>query len=149
MEPFAILLPAAGSSTRYGGGRAKLLEPLAGEPVLRHAARAFLIRRDVESLVIAAPQDDVSILIEALGPLGSDPRIRFCRGGAMRADSVRNALRNVPEHIKWVAVHDAARPLTSQALIDRTFAAARQYGAAVPAMPAALTIKQADGPLPA
>jgi 2-C-methyl-D-erythritol 4-phosphate cytidylyltransferase len=149
MEAFAIILPAAGSSTRFGGGSGKLLEFLAGEPVLRHSARAFLTRQDVESLVIAAPQDDVSTLIEALGPLGKDPRLRFCRGGANRAESVRNALRNVPEHIHWVAVHDAARPLTSQSLIDRTFAAARQYGAAVPAMPVALTIKQADGPLPA
>jgi 2-C-methyl-D-erythritol 4-phosphate cytidylyltransferase len=55
----------------------------------------------------------------------------------------------VPPEIQWIAVHDAARPLVSRELIDRTFAAARQYGAAVPAMPVSLTVKQADGPLPA
>jgi 2-C-methyl-D-erythritol 4-phosphate cytidylyltransferase len=49
----------------------------------------------------------------------------------------------------WVAVHDAARPLVSQDLINRTLEAALQHGAAVPAMPVHLTIKQASGPLPA
>jgi 2-C-methyl-D-erythritol 4-phosphate cytidylyltransferase len=46
-------------------------------------------------------------------------------------------------------VHDAARPLVSQELIDRTLAAAVEHGAAAPAMPVQLTIKQATGPLPA
>jgi 2-C-methyl-D-erythritol 4-phosphate cytidylyltransferase len=46
-------------------------------------------------------------------------------------------------------VHDAARPLVSQALIDETLAAAVAHGAAVPALPVNLTIKQAPAPLPA
>ena len=78
-----------------------------------------------------------------------DSRIRFTPGGNHRAESVLKALRQVPSDIEWVGIHDAARPLVSQALIDRTFAAARQYGAAVPALPVHLTVKQADGPLPA
>ncbi|HSU66712.1 MAG TPA: 2-C-methyl-D-erythritol 4-phosphate cytidylyltransferase [Tepidisphaeraceae bacterium] len=149
MDSFAILIPAAGKSVRFGGVRGKLLEPLAGEPVLRHSVRAFLSRTDVSAIIIAAPPDDVSILQDALGPLASDSRIKFCRGGDNRAQSVRNALWNVPTDIAWVAVHDAARPLVSQQVIDRTFAAAREHGAAVPAMPVALTIKRASGPLPA
>jgi 2-C-methyl-D-erythritol 4-phosphate cytidylyltransferase len=62
---------------------------------------------------------------------------------------VLNALRTVDEAIEWVAVHDAARPLVSQDLINRTFEAAMKHGAAVPAMPVHLTVKQATGPLPA
>ena len=58
-------------------------------------------------------------------------------------------MRQVPVEIEWVAVHDAARPLVSQELIDRTLAAAVEHGAAVPALPVHLTIKQATGPLPA
>jgi 2-C-methyl-D-erythritol 4-phosphate cytidylyltransferase len=75
--------------------------------------------------------------------------VRLVAGGASRAQSVYNGLRAVPEGIEWVAVHDAARPLVSQELITRTLAAAEAHGAAVPALPVALTIKQADGPLPA
>jgi 2-C-methyl-D-erythritol 4-phosphate cytidylyltransferase len=62
---------------------------------------------------------------------------------------VLNALRHVADAIEWVAVHDAARPLVSQSLIDRTIDVAKVQGAAVPALPVALTIKQATGPLPA
>src|SRR4029079_14908264 len=65
------------------------------------------------------------------------------------AESVWAALRRVPADVEWVAIHDAARPLVSQELIDRTLAAAVEYGAAGPAMPVGLTIKQAVGPLPA
>jgi 2-C-methyl-D-erythritol 4-phosphate cytidylyltransferase len=61
---------------------------------------------------------------------------------------VLRGLRELPDNVEWVAVHDAARPLVSQQLIDDTFAAAREHGAAVPALPVNLTIKQATGPLP-
>ena len=72
-----------------------------------------------------------------------------CPGGSCRAASVLSALKHVPGNIDWVAVHDAARPLVSQALIARTIEAAKEHGAAVPAMPVSLTIKQGIGPLPA
>lgn len=149
MNMFSIILPAAGQSVRFGGSRGKLLELLAGEAVLRHSARAFLRRSDVSSIIIPAPSDDFSILANALGDDARDPRLRFCRGGDCRAQSVRNCLQAVPSEVGWVAIHDAARPLVSQELIDRTFAAAVAHGAAVPAMPVSLTIKQAIGPLPA
>jgi len=100
-------------------------------------------------IILASSSDDFSELATALGPEAADSRVRFCRGGDCRAQSVRNALQLVPSDVQWVAVHDAARPLVSQELIDRTFAAARHYGAAVPALPVSLTIKQALGPLPA
>jgi 2-C-methyl-D-erythritol 4-phosphate cytidylyltransferase len=149
VSPFAIILPAAGRSVRFGGTRGKLLELLAGEPVLRHSVRAFLRRDDVASIVLATSTDDISVLTDALGPEANDTRLRFCRGGESRAESVRNALDAVPREIQWVAVHDAARPLVSQEVIDRTFADAMEHGAAVPALPVALTIKRAIGPLPA
>jgi 2-C-methyl-D-erythritol 4-phosphate cytidylyltransferase len=48
-----------------------------------------------------------------------------------------------------VAVHDAARPLVSRALVDATLAAAVQHGAATPALPVTVTVKETAGPLPA
>jgi 2-C-methyl-D-erythritol 4-phosphate cytidylyltransferase len=135
-----VILPAAGKSVRFGGG--KLLAPLAGKPVLRHCVAAFARRADVRRIVVAT-QGDLARHIHA-----SDT-VTICQGGSCRAQSVWNALKDVPAEIEWVAVHDAARPLISQELIDRTLQAAIQYGAAVPALPVAQTIKQADGPLPA
>jgi 2-C-methyl-D-erythritol 4-phosphate cytidylyltransferase len=66
-----------------------------------------------------------------------------------RAKSVYEALKRVPKTIEWIAVHDAARPNISPQLIETTLVAAQKHGAAVPALAAALTIKQASGPLPA
>lgn len=150
MEPFAVIVPAAGTSSRFAGGN-KLLALLAGEPVLRRTVAAFRGRPDVACVIIAAGgvANDLVEAIDRPGATASASRVRFCRGGASRAESVRNALGEVPRDIAWVAVHDAARPLVSQQLIEQTFAAARRLGAAVPAMPVALTVKQADGPLPA
>jgi 2-C-methyl-D-erythritol 4-phosphate cytidylyltransferase len=136
MQRFAVIIPAGGSSTRFG--RDKLMEPLAGMPVLMHTLRAFQ-RKDVAAIVVATPKDG----------LIADGPFQTCAPGASRAGSVLNALKMVGEEIEWVAVHDAARPLVSQELIDRTFAAAIQYGAAVAALPVTLTVKQAEGPLPA
>jgi 2-C-methyl-D-erythritol 4-phosphate cytidylyltransferase len=136
---FAVILPAAGSSTRFGGNRNKLFEMLDGRTVLQRSVDAFLNRSDVAAVVISTRG-----AIEVSGD-----RIIRCAGGSHRAESVLAGLRAVPAEVEWVAVHDAARPLVSQELIDRTFTAAIKHGAAVPAMPVHLTIKQATGPLPA
>src|SRR3954469_21651801 len=138
MPKFAVILPAAGLSTRFGGPRSKLAEQIEGKSVLDRSIEAFAQRDDVETVLIATR--DVSVTLD---------KVICCQGGTSRAQSVQNALAIVPNDVEWVAVHDAARPLVSQALIDRTFAAAIEHGAAVPAMPVALTIKQAVGPLPA
>jgi 2-C-methyl-D-erythritol 4-phosphate cytidylyltransferase len=76
-------------------------------------------------------------------------QIALVPGGATRAHSVLAALKRVPAETEWVAVHDAARPLASQDLIDRTLDAALAHDAAAPAIAVQSTIKQAIGPLPA
>src|SRR5690349_7771461 len=141
MPPFAVILAAGGSSLRFG--RDKLWADLLGTPVILRSLGAFLSRSDVAKICIAT-RDGAGR--ELLPP---DDRITVCSGGETRAHSVWNALKQVHESIDWIAVHDAARPLVSAEVIDRTLEAAVQHGAAVPALPVHLTIKQAAGPLPA
>jgi 2-C-methyl-D-erythritol 4-phosphate cytidylyltransferase len=143
MNEFAVILPAAGRSARFGG-KDKLLEELAGASVLQWAVEAFLVRRDVGEIVIATRDEQ-----KLRGSLKSDPRISFCEGGENRAQSVGNALKTVSHAMAYVAIHDAARPLVSQELIERVWAAAREHGAAVPAMRVTSTIKLAGNSLPA
>lgn len=151
MASFAVILPAAGRSTRFGED--KLAATLAGKPVLQHAVAAFLSRDDVAQVILAAGDFDALREILTRPPMGESvlahPKLEICPGGTCRALSVRNAVKLVPADIEWVAIHDAARPLVSAELIDRTFAAAMKYGAAVPALAVQLTVKQAQGPLPA
>ncbi len=142
MTEFAVILAAAGRSERFGGND-KLLEELAGASVLQWAVEAFLVRRDVGEIVIATRDEQ-----QLRSVLKSDPRISFCEGGDNRAESVGNALKTVSHAMGYVAIHDAARPLVSQELIERVWAAAREHGAAVPAMAVRSTIKLAGNSLP-
>lgn len=135
MTPFVAILPAGGSSTRFGSN--KLTATLAGQSVLWRSIQAFAQRRDVAGVILAGPT-----LVDAA-------KVRCVPGGRCRAESVRNALLAVPAEVEWVAVHDAARPLVSQALIDRVLSAAFAHGAAAPAVRVSLTVKEAAGPLPA
>jgi 2-C-methyl-D-erythritol 4-phosphate cytidylyltransferase len=144
MPDLAVILPAAGTSARFAAEKDKLLEPLNGREVIVHSLTAFLHRRDVVEVIIPTRRPD---LLADLVP--RDERVRVCAGGSCRAESVKSGLTRVPESIEWIAVHDAARPLVSQELIDSTLAAALEHGAAVPALPVGLTIKEAAGPLPA
>ncbi len=144
MSQLAVILPAAGTSARFGADRDKLLEPLEGESVVARSVKLFLRRCDVVQVIVPTRRPDL------LAPeLPRDSRLSFCLGGACRAESVRSGLSRISPSIEWLAIHDAARPLASAELIDRTLEAAAAHGAAVPAMPVALTIKQAPAPLPA
>jgi 2-C-methyl-D-erythritol 4-phosphate cytidylyltransferase len=149
MPEFALILPAAGRSTRFGGSISKLLRPLAGRPVLAWTLSAFANRDDIRQIVVSTTDPDAirdcakSLEKPALA------KLRTCPGGTCRADSVRLAALACDPSIAWVAVHDAARPLISQTVIDRTFQAALAHGAAAAALAVHLTIKQAAGPLPA
>jgi 2-C-methyl-D-erythritol 4-phosphate cytidylyltransferase len=144
MTPFAVILPAAGTSARFGADRDKLLEPIGDLSVIARSVHVFLDRRDVAQVIIPTRRPDL------LAPeLPRDQRLNFCLGGSSRAESVRSGLEGIHGDLQWIAVHDAARPLISQQLIDQTLAAALEHGAAVPALPVALTIKQAAAPLPA
>lgn len=152
MPTLAVILPAGGSSTRFGTN--KLLAPLQGNPVLQWTIDAFAQREDVAEIILATSDET----LRAFAPSPDTPgeghgegrlSLRHAPAGACRAESVRNALNQVDPGIEWVAIHDAARPLVSHDLIDRVSTAAREHGCAAPALPVSLTIKQASGPLPA
>ena len=140
MSRFSVLIAAGGSSRRFGTD--KLLAGLVGRPVIARTVDAFLERDDVAEVVIAT--GNRAAIERVITPHG---KLRWCAGGETRAHTVRNAAEAATG--EWVAVHDAARPLVSPALLARVFEAALAHGAAAPALPVHLTIKRAVGPLPA
>src|SRR5580704_13983994 len=113
MPDFAVILPAAGRSTRFGKATSKLFEPLNGRPVLAWTLAAFAERDDVRQIVVASPDPDA--VRDCASSLDKTERAKLliCEGGVCRADSVRVAVMNSDESIPWIAVHDAARPLVS------------------------------------
>jgi 2-C-methyl-D-erythritol 4-phosphate cytidylyltransferase len=149
MPDFAVILPAAGRSTRFGAQASKLYQKLDDRPVLAWTLAAFAQRDDVAQIVVATPDPDgVLACAHLLDPAGMK-KVQLCPGGTCRAGSVRQAALASRSTIEWLAVHDAARPLVSQDLITRAFTLAQIHGAVAAALPVHLTIKQAPGPLPA
>ncbi|MEM1184797.1 MAG: IspD/TarI family cytidylyltransferase [Planctomycetota bacterium] len=152
----AVIICAAGSSTRYSEGqdllgaddaiaRSKLDEDLGGRPVLQRAVELFCHRDDVGEVIVAGPHDDGPF---AQFELRHGDRIsmlggKLCRGGKThRAESVAAALEHVSGDATHVAVHDAARPITPGAIIDRVFSAAQSFPAVVPGIPVPDTLKR-------
>ena len=118
---------------------------LLGAPVWRHAVWRLLSHPEVASGALAVAPDNAAPFEAYLKrfPAPKPLRILPC-GGATRQATVRNALAHLPDGVRFVAVHDAARPLVSHALLDRLIATATQYGTAIPALPVQDTLKRAD-----
>ena len=105
----AVILAAAGSGSRMGGGIPKQYRMCEGEPVLVKAARAFCAIREISCILAAVPAEDLAYCRELLDRCGL-PQVTLTAGGATRQDSVANALQALPSEIDTVLVHDAARP---------------------------------------
>lgn len=143
MPRFAVILPAAGKSTRFGDPRGKKpFIDLKGRPVWLRAAEPFFRRDDVVQTLICLSPEDVDWFQEKFRPQLAFTNVEIVVGGKERADSVENALALVRPEAEFVAVHDAARPLIVKSWIDAVFAAAVVHGAAIPAVPISSTIKR-------
>lgn len=143
MSRFAVIMPAAGRSSRFGDHRQKkVYAELDGRAVWLRAAEAFVHREDVGQIILAIAPEDRELFEDRYQANVAFLGIRVIEGGAERHDTVARALAVVDPACDFVAVHDAARPLVTSALIDAVFAAAREHGAALPGLPVTDTLKR-------
>jgi 2-C-methyl-D-erythritol 4-phosphate cytidylyltransferase len=144
MARFAVILPAAGASSRFSGKEKKVFATIDGRAVWLRAAEAFVNRKDVvQTLVVIAPGDMDLFRTRYgahLGLLG----VEVVPGGAERFESVGNALAKLRDDVELVAIHDAARPCVDTAGIDAVFTSAARTGAALLALPISDTVKRGD-----
>jgi 2-C-methyl-D-erythritol 4-phosphate cytidylyltransferase len=141
MSRFAVILPAAGRSTRFVSAEKKVFADLAGRPVWRRSVDMFLSRSDLcQCVVAAAPEDRERFAVAA-----TDARLQIADGGAERFESVANALALTTSEADFVAIHDAARPCVTREMIDAVFIRAAETGAALLALRVSDTIKRDDG----
>ena len=136
-----VVVPAAGSGTRMGGTRKPFLE-LDGEPLLVHALRPFLRDDRVVSIVVSLAPQDVDEITDSIRRL--DDRIKLVKGGVNRTESVRNAVSVLPTSLDVIAIHDAARPLVTSAIVGECIDLANAGVCAVSGCPVIDTIKRVD-----
>ena len=140
----AAIVVAGGRGVRFGGPTRKQYLRLQGRPVVWWSLKAFQASPSTRCIVLVVPRRDHERLRKAASVWRFSKLMAIVAGGLSRADSVREGLSAVPPEVRWVAVHDAVRPLVTPRLIERTIAEARRHRAAIAACPSRDTIKLAD-----
>jgi 2-C-methyl-D-erythritol 4-phosphate cytidylyltransferase len=139
---YAIIL-SAGKGQRMGGPLPKQYLPLGDRLVLAHSIHTFDLVSSVDELVFVISGDDqwLSGILKDYPP---QKPYQVAEGGAVRQESVYNALSLVSSDAGIVTLHDGARPLVTTGVIEACISAAEEYGAAAAGMPVKDTIKQVD-----
>ncbi len=138
-----LILAAAGSATRFGSPVPKQFIPFEGRPLYQASLLRFA--RFVSEAAVVVPSDWVGSIQSELDSLGLSTPARAVAGGRERQDSVYQGLLQLGPSIRWVLVHDAARPFVSSRLIEAVVESTRLHGACVPALPVSETVKEVAG----
>ena len=136
----AVIIPAAGSSTRFGS-KDKLAVDIGGRPLLLRTVEFFTKREDVALIVVAGPCNAFDTFKETFGTSLAFHGVKIVQGGATRSESIQQALTNITDEITTVIVHDAARPGISNELFDKILLASKNFPAVAAALPVNGTLK--------
>jgi len=140
------VLAAAGRGERLGSDHPKAFARLGGRPLLAESLERLEASDWIERIVVAAPPEweEPSILVAE--EIAATKVSSVVTGGETRSESVRLALADVPEDAVVVLVHDAARPLLPEEVIERVLGPLSEgWDGAVPALPLQDTVKRLDG----
>lgn len=148
MSTFAVIIPAAGQSSRFVGfEQKKPFVELLGIPIWQRTVDHFVaLKSVVEIVLVLAPEDRSSFETKFQAEI-SARNIATVSGGTSRAASVQNGIRSLRSQAEYIAVHDAARPLLTGSGLLGLFAAAVKHGSVIPGIPVTSTVKKvsADG----
>ena len=138
------IVPAAGAGVRFGGAVKKQFIALNGLPILSHTLRALAASRALASIIVVVPPGEELRGREALELAGIDLETEVVPGGQARQDSVYIGLQRAKAETDLVLIHDGVRPFVSREIVLATVEAAKEWGAAIAAVPVIDTIKRVD-----
>jgi 2-C-methyl-D-erythritol 4-phosphate cytidylyltransferase len=145
MSVWAVIV-AAGRGERLGLDRPKAFAKLNGRPLLAESLERLEASEWVDSIVVAAPPDWEEPVILLAEELGCGKVVAAVAGGETRAASVRAGLAEVPDDAAVVLVHDAARPVLAEEVIERVLTTLTEgWDGVVPSLPIPDTVKRIDG----
>ena len=144
MSVWAVIA-AAGSGERLGLDRPKAFANLRGRPLLAESLERLEASDWIDSIVVAAPPDWEEPVILLAEELGCGKVAEAVTGGETRAASVAAAVAVVPDDAAAILVHDAARPVLPEEVIERVLTALNEgWDGAIPVLPIADTIKRVE-----
>jgi 2-C-methyl-D-erythritol 4-phosphate cytidylyltransferase len=145
MSVWAVIV-AAGRGERLGLDRPKAFANLNGRPLLAESLERLEASEWVDSIVVAAPPDWEEPVILLAEELGCGKVVAVVPGGETRPESVRAGIAEVAEEAAVALVHDAARPVLSEDIVDRVMTALNEgWDGVVPALPVADPVKRVRG----
>jgi 2-C-methyl-D-erythritol 4-phosphate cytidylyltransferase len=145
MSVWAILA-AAGRGDRLGLDRPKAFAPLNDRPLIAESLERLDASEWIEGIVVAAPPQWEEPCILVAEEVAAGKVAKAVTGGETRSESVQAALIEVLEEATVVVVHDAARPLVTDEVIERVITALGDgWDGAIPVLPLSDTIKRVDG----
>lgn len=136
------VIVAAGNASRMGGID-KVMAELNGEPMIVHTVRAFARCDAIKEIVVVTRPDLITRITSLCAGFSKVQAV--VAGGKDRQESVELGLNALSPKVRLAAIQDGARPLITDAVIDRTVRAANTYGAAAPAIAVKDTIKVVTG----
>ena len=144
MQNIAIIT-AAGLGKRMNSTRPKQYLELSGRPILVHTLEKFASAGSIDGIIIVADRSSLTMVQDnILKKVPCKKIFKIVEGGAKRQDSVLAGLKELPDGVKIVAVHDGVRPFITPELIDRSVKEAASHGACIVAIPVKDTIKRVD-----
>ena len=137
------VVPAGGAGTRMGGTIPKQFLKLNGKPILYYTLKTLQDCGIISELILVVPKKEYD---NACADWLGKPEIvkKIVIGGEKRQDSVYNGFCEVSPQTEIVLVHDGVRPFLSRRMIQESVDVAREYGAAITAIPIYDTIKRVD-----
>lgn len=142
MSKVAVIVPAAGNSSRFGGKVKKPFAPLDGRAVFLRTLELFINREDVCQTILAVSPDDYEFVKTKFGANLGFMSVKVVKGGTERYQTVQLALAAVDSDPDLIAIHDAVRPCLTADRISEVFRAAEKYGAALLASEVTGTLKR-------
>lgn len=139
----AVIIPAAGFGTRMRCTEPKQYLLLSGKPIIVHTVEAFIENQYITDIIVVVPQSRVEETEQLFNSHQiSATYVKVVAGGPRRQDSVFLGLKALPPENDIVLVHDGARPLISQDVINRCYEGAVIHGSAIAAVPVKDTLKK-------
>lgn len=142
MKTFAIVL-SAGNSTRFGGETKKQFFELHNKPVLFYSINAFNKSKHIDEIIVVTNKNDIEYVKELIFKYNFTKVKTIVAGGEYRQESVKNGLDQIKED-GYVLIHDSARPLVDDEIIQDLINALKDYDGAVPALNVVDTIVRSE-----
>lgn len=136
----SVVVLAGGKGKRMGSSVSKQFIEIKGKPILYYTLKKFIDNENIDEIILVLPKDEIEYCVKEVLQKYDLQVGKIVEGGTERQDSVYNALKSINK-CDIVLIHDGARPIISDRIINEGIKYAELYGAAAPGVMPKDTIK--------